>query len=108
MMAVSINTRPSIRVVRTLPSASGWRAMLSVDGNTGSKGFQSNGIILLGLGSGFSLRSGGGGQSRRGQSQRKNQNTTQNHHSLEQLFHSENSFHVCGMDFFLAGSETSP
>ena len=31
MMAVSINTRPSIRVVRTLPSASGWRAMLSVE-----------------------------------------------------------------------------
>ncbi len=31
MMAVSMNTRPSIRVVRILPSASGWRAMPSAD-----------------------------------------------------------------------------
>ena len=31
MMAVSINTRPSIRVVRILLSASGWRAMPSTD-----------------------------------------------------------------------------
>ena len=31
MMAVSRNTRPSIMVVRILPSASGWRAMPSAD-----------------------------------------------------------------------------
>ena len=71
-MAVSMNTRPSIRVVRILPSASGWREILSVAlagcshayGNACCKGFESQRAAggLGGLGGGRFLGHSGHGE----------------------------------------------
>ena len=93
MMAVSINTRPSIRVVRTLPSASGWRAMRAAGssqayGNASGQGLGSQASVS-GLGSGLGPLAGGKG----GHSQQ--QNSKQRHNQgADQSFMAKNEFHM--------------